>query len=381
MKILLLSIFLSFFFTRLMAQQSFELSGSVSLKTATISLLTQDSAIDDIDVATRNGWYKLTGKISENFAYVCLVLEDSQTNIGSWYFFIKPGKMKIDISLNKKTGKYELSYHNIPFVNENREYEKLKTIENSKKLKILEFRRLNNYKKEVIADSINGVYKLINDEWINTMISFVKKDFNTYINLFIFNKEIISSPIGRIRSSVDSLLNMYYSFSEELRNTKIGLHIETELLKRKRVAIGQFAPAFSFTDSLLHQYRLTDLIKQKYVLLSFWDSGCKPCIQSFPMIKSLYTRYKDVLEIVYVSLDPMEVTWKKSLQRYKLPWINTCNLEPYVKDYNLQMLYNVQFVPQYFLLSKDSEIIYHNTQSGDNDDYEKLQETIKKLVE
>lgn len=379
MKTLLLNILLLFIINTF-AQQPFELTGTVPLNAVTVLLRSEDSATNSITTTARSGEYSFRGWLNQDYGYVQLIIQDSVNTIGWWPFFIKPGNMKVNISFNKLTGKYEPAFHNIPFVHENSEYEKLKAADRDTSLRIIEFQRIHYARKEQIADSINHVRKIINDNWINTMISFVKKDYNAYINLYVFDTEIIKNVKGRIRTNTDSLFDMYASFGQSLQNTQIGQSILSELKKRKPLSVGQQAPLFSFRDSLMNKYDLADLYTNKFVLLSFWDATCLPCIRSFPLIKSIHATYGKQLEIVHVSLDRTEATWKKALKRYNLPWINTCNLPPYIKDYDALTLYNIHYIPQYFLINKDGKIIYHNIQSGDNDDYEKLQKILAGII-
>ncbi len=372
MKTLLLNLLL-FVAINTFAQQQFEITGNVPLKTSTVILSSNDSSFNEITVAPKSGKYKLAGTLNQNFGCVNLVIQDSDNNtLGWWPFFIKQGKMKVDIAMNKKTGKYEPSFYNIPYVNENSEYEKMKAAGQDTNLKIIEFQRIHYERKTQIADSINKVRKIINDNWINTMTAFVKRDFNAYISLYVFDIEIVNSGKGILRVNIDSLCEMYAKFDQSLKNTKIGISIAHELEKRKPLSIGKQVPVFSFSDSLMNNYNLSDLYKNKFVLLSFWDATCIPCIQSFPIIKSIHAKYAQQLEIIHVSLDRTDDRWKAALKRHNLPWINTCNIEPYIKNLNIEQLYNITYIPQYFLINKTGKIIYHNVQSGDNDDYEIL---------
>jgi hypothetical protein len=96
------------------------------------------------------------------------------------------------------------------------------------------------------------------------------------------------------------------------------------------------------------------------------------------MLKNVYANYKDSLEIISISLDADEQKWKTALKKYNLPWLNTCNIRKYIGQ-DLSSLYNVQYIPQYFLVDGSGQLLYHNVQSGDTDDYDGLKKLIKEI--
>lgn len=69
--------------------------------------------------------------------------------------------------------------------------------------------------------------------------------------------------------------------------------------------IGKPAPELHFTwTSQLEDQRAKKLsdIKQKVILLDFWQTGCSPCVASFPLIRELATHYKGCdVEIIGVT--------------------------------------------------------------------------------
>lgn len=68
---------------------------------------------------------------------------------------------------------------------------------------------------------------------------------------------------------------------------------------------------------------LSSLIShKKLILLDFWASWCKPCINEIPGMTDLYANYKDRgLEIVGISLDENESAWKTAIEKNNMQWI------------------------------------------------------------
>lgn len=101
-------------------------------------------------------------------------------------------------------------------------------------------------------------------------------------------------------------------------------------------------------------------LKGKIVLIDFWASWCGPCRKENPNVVEAYAKYKDSkfqggngFEVFSVSLDKQEQAWKDAIEKDKLTWKNH-GLDVGGK---IAKLYNVQFIPQAFLIDGDGNII------------------------
>tara|TARA_Y100000766_G_scaffold135666_1_gene116787 strand:+ start:6459 stop:7601 length:1143 start_codon:yes stop_codon:yes gene_type:complete len=89
-------------------------------------------------------------------------------------------------------------------------------------------------------------------------------------------------------------------------------------------AIGKKAPNFTLLDSDGKTKSLSDF-RGKYVLLDFWNTGCRPCIQEIPNLKRIQKEFGgDKFEIVSVCIDRNNVetqeVWKKINKKHKTNW-------------------------------------------------------------
>src|SRR3990172_8717678 len=69
------------------------------------------------------------------------------------------------------------------------------------------------------------------------------------------------------------------------------------------IRIGEEAPTFNVTDI---DGKPTDLPKYKgnVIIINFWATWCDPCVQEFPNVKKMYTKFKDKgVQFIGVSLD------------------------------------------------------------------------------
>ena len=63
----------------------------------------------------------------------------------------------------------------------------------------------------------------------------------------------------------------------------------------------------------------------KILLIDFWASWCKPCINQFPNLEILNDEFKNKgLVVLGISLDEDIKKWKKSIEKHKLSWQNIC---------------------------------------------------------
>ena len=123
-------------------------------------------------------------------------------------------------------------------------------------------------------------------------------------------------------------------------------------------------------DNNGHERSLTSL-KGQVVLLDFHIFAMDESPARILALRELYNKYHSQgLEIYQVSLDPDEHFWTQ--QTAALPWINVRDADG-VGSQRL-MLYNIQAVPDYFLIDRGNNLVKRAAQMKD------LEAEIKKLL-
>ena len=123
-------------------------------------------------------------------------------------------------------------------------------------------------------------------------------------------------------------------------------------------------------DNKGQQRRLTDL-KGKVVLLDFHVFASEGSTARIMQLRDIYNKFHaQGLEIYQVSLDPDEHFWKQ--QTAALPWINVRDADG-ISSSRL-MMYNIQAVPDYFLIDRGNNLVKRAAQMKD------LEAEIKKLL-
>jgi thiol-disulfide isomerase/thioredoxin len=130
---------------------------------------------------------------------------------------------------------------------------------------------------------------------------------------------------------------------------------------------GAMAPEINLATPTGPTLALSSL-RGKYVLIDFWASWCGPCRRENPNVVKTYAAYKDKgFEIFGVSLDQDRAAWLKAIETDKLVWKHVSDLK-YWSSAGAQA-YQVNSIPQTFLLDKEGRIIAKGLRGAALDQY------------
>ena len=230
---------------------------------------------------------------------------------------------------------------------------------------------INAYKEEV---KHNYIYK----EPMKAFSYFAL--FQAIGNYLIFNPRTDKEDIKAF-AAVATSWDTYYPHAERGQN----LHnIAIEGMKNQRIVDAQNAQLqveaskvneagvldIALPDNHGQERHLTDL-KGQVVLLDFHIFAMNDSPARIIMLRELYNKYhQQGFEIYQVSLDPDEHFWKQ--QTAALPWISVRDADG-VNSQRL-MLYNIQAVPDYFIIDRGNNLVKRAIQIKD------LEAEIKQLL-
>lgn len=124
-------------------------------------------------------------------------------------------------------------------------------------------------------------------------------------------------------------------------------------------------PGRKFTDLKMQtpegdELSLSDVIpNNRYTLVDFWASWCGPCCAELPNVKAVWEKYHDKgFEVVGVSFDSREESWKEAIDKYGLKWPNMSDLKGW--DCEAAKVYGIRGIPRSLLIGQDGIIIDKN---------------------
>jgi thiol-disulfide isomerase/thioredoxin len=270
-------------------------------------------------------------EIENNFAYpqpYLIAWESERNNIpfrfGFYFLDNNTTSIKIDSvyknSVLNSPSQKEYKNKFLPYFNEN------ELIVDSEKLFVNNSDEFDNLLKKYVCDNKNSYVAL----W------FLINQFNTYgfKNIYI---DISDNFSNRIKSS-----KLFKIFIDDISKVKIR----------------QFEkfPKIELKNTNIETVKLI-LPQKKYVLIDFWFSRCKPCLEQIPVLKDIYNKNRDIFEIIAVSTDRSEniEVWKKRINEKEINWINYLD-----ENGTFALSQKINSFPTNFLLDEKGYIIKKN---------------------
>lgn len=143
--------------------------------------------------------------------------------------------------------------------------------------------------------------------------------------------------------------------------------------KFSKVAVNEEVIAIDGTktdfNTILQRY------KGNTVFIDFWASWCGDCVRSFPEIKKLQEKHKNII-FLFLSVDENLVSWKSGIRRFNLDGEHY-NLPKGMKDGDLVDFVGLSWIPRYMIINKNGEIeVFKATKTDDDVLLKTLEKTI-----
>lgn len=191
----------------------------------------------------------------------------------------------------------------------------------------------------------------------------LRDDYLAYLKSFTKDHmgEIVSVvPLTKLSPETDMVIfdKAVQALGEQDLENEYYLSLKQRVDDARKLAIGSPAPEITLPNPDGEIVPLSSL-RGKYVLIDFWASWCKPCRRENPNVVKMYHEYKDKgFDIYSVSLDREKTHWKMAIEQDGLTWNHVSDLKYFQSE--AAALYNIQGIPQTFLIDPDGNIIAKN---------------------
>lgn len=143
----------------------------------------------------------------------------------------------------------------------------------------------------------------------------------------------------------------------QLQATGQHIDIAKKFIDNPRRARENYAPDFSFT-SLQGEYISLEDLRGKVVVLDFWGTWCRPCVDSVPELRSMYKKFsKDSsFVLIGISSDNEENTWKEFTEKNKMVWPQYRD-----RDRRIHRAFGVRVFPTYVVIDHEGILRYQSS--------------------
>jgi peroxiredoxin len=185
---------------------------------------------------------------------------------------------------------------------------------------------------------------------VEDFVQYSRSQFSSYISDVLLAREL------DMLIDMNRIIDDEYTFMKEaITNVSLKSYLESRFEHRQILKQGNDAPYFYLKNDK-NEYLSLYNFKDSIVYLSFWFTGCKPCIKEFPEENRLVDIFKnEAVKIITICMYSKEDDWRNLTHKYKLKSVNfyaTGNWETILKE-----SYGISGFPHNVIIDKNGKII------------------------
>lgn len=126
----------------------------------------------------------------------------------------------------------------------------------------------------------------------------------------------------------DTIISLFNKMSINAKKSEVGINLTRLIENYSKSKIECSAPSINSMDTNKIACTYKDYSSSKYTLIDFWASWCVPCVDDFPKLKLIKSKYTDdEFKIIGVSIDSDYTIWKKAITKYNINnWVHFLDL-------------------------------------------------------
>ncbi|MFT4152986.1 TlpA family protein disulfide reductase [Parafilimonas sp.] len=172
---------------------------------------------------------------------------------------------------------------------------------------------------------------------------------------------LFESHIARIDLiKPDTLMELYNTvLTDRYKNSKAATYLVSVIKNKIAITSNSIFPDFSVLD--IHGNSIeSSKLRNKFVLVQFWASWCRPCLDELPSLKELNEEYKDQdFKLISFSIDEDSTAFRKAIEKYSMNWAQIFRGRPLFNSLGGSE------IPQLYLINKSGKVIYNKETSND----------------
>jgi peroxiredoxin len=162
-------------------------------------------------------------------------------------------------------------------------------------------------------DSLFKIIELLKSHQITLGFNFIRNNPSSFLSLDVLTRLLQNN--AELPILCDTIKLLFNNLNKNIQNSVAGKKFQLMVANQGKSRVGNLAPDFKVKDLDGKEISLSDF-RNKFVLLDFWASWCKPCRDDIPFVKDIYKTYKEKgLEIIGISKDDDLSSWKKAIAK------------------------------------------------------------------
>ncbi len=193
-----------------------------------------------------------------------------------------------------------------------------------------------------------------NLHWFEDKVLYSQSQFSPYISDILLAMDL-EYLIDANHISEDK----YSTLIDAINDEALKKYLEAHYINREILKQGDDAPGFYLKNIDNEYLSLTDF-NESIIYLSFWSTGCKPCLREIPEENRLIGFFNnEKVKIISIGMSSTEDSWRNVTEKYQLNTVNLFATGNWEKI--LEKSYDIKAFPHYVIIDKNGKIIENKT--------------------